>query len=200
MRTEWRIPVGTDAASPMNSEPLQDSNKTAEFTRPLRHWLRPGPWVRGLIFWGGAVATGATAVAFARLSDMALDLFHSATQATFLWAWLAPPLGLALVAWLTQSLFPGTRGSGIPQTIAALSMPNTAARDKLLSMRIAIGKLILTVAELLSGASIGREGGITQFSATAASKWGQLAGWQPYRLRLSPHRAWRAGQTQTCAR
>jgi CIC family chloride channel protein len=33
-------------------------------------------------------------------------------------------------------------------------------------------------------ASIGREGGITQLSATAASKWGQLARWQPYRLRL----------------
>ena len=35
-----------------------------------------------------------------------------------------------------------------------------------------------------TGASIGREGGITQLSATAASKWGQLARWQPYRLRL----------------
>jgi len=128
--------------------------------------MRPGRWVRGVVFWGGAVATGATAVAFARLSDMSLGLFHSATQATFLWAWLAPPLGLALVAWLTQSLFPGTRGSGIPQTIAALSMPNTAARDNLLSIRIAIGKLILTVAALLSGASIGREGPTVQIGAS----------------------------------
>jgi len=157
---------GADAARPMNSGPPRESSIPPETIRRLHHWLRPGPWVRGLIFWGGAVATGATAVAFARLSDMALDLFHSAMQATFLWAWLAPPLGLALVAWLTQSLFPGTRGSGIPQTIAALSMPNTAARDKLLSMRIAIGKLILTVAALLSGASIGREGPTVQIGAS----------------------------------
>ena len=112
------------------------------------------------------MATGATAVGFARLSDAALELFHFATQRTFLWAWLAPPLGLALVAWLTQSLFPGTRGSGIPQTIAALCLPNTEARDKLLSLRIAIGKLILTVAALLSGASIGREGPTVQIGAS----------------------------------
>jgi H+/Cl- antiporter ClcA len=103
----------------------------------LRYWLRPAAWLRSLIFWGDAVATGATAVAFARMSDMALSLFHAAARTTFLWAWLAPPLGLALVVWLTQSVFPGTRGSGIPQTIAALSLPNTPARDKLLSMRIA---------------------------------------------------------------
>jgi H+/Cl- antiporter ClcA len=114
----------------------------------------------------GAVATGATAVAFARLSDVALRMFHAASQMTSWWAWLAPPLGLGLVAWLTQSLFPGTRGSGIPQTIAALSLPNTAARDKLLSMRIAVGKLILTLAALLSGASIGREGPTVQIGAS----------------------------------
>lgn len=34
------------------------------------------------------------------------------------------------------------------------------------------------------GASIGREGGITQMTATLASKWGQWAKWPPYRLRL----------------
>ncbi|HEY3861429.1 MAG TPA: ClcB-like voltage-gated chloride channel protein [Verrucomicrobiae bacterium] len=47
--------------------------------------------------------------------------------------------------------------------------------------------LIRTAGSLVSigtGASIGREGGITQLSATMASKWGQWANWQPYRLRL----------------
>ncbi|MDB6057457.1 MAG: Chloride channel core, partial [Verrucomicrobiales bacterium] len=35
-----------------------------------------------------------------------------------------------------------------------------------------------------SGSSIGREGAIVQLSAAVASKAGQKAGWQPYRLRL----------------
>src|SRR5262249_3590553 len=37
---------------------------------------------------------------------------------------------------------------------------------------------------ICSGGSIGREGGITQFTATVASKYGQLRKWHPYRLRL----------------
>jgi H+/Cl- antiporter ClcA len=75
-------------------------------------------------------------------------------------------LGLALVSWLTQRVFPGTQGSGIPQTIAALSPSNREARDRLLSMRIAVGKLVLTLAALASGASVGREGPTVQIGAS----------------------------------
>jgi H+/Cl- antiporter ClcA len=75
-------------------------------------------------------------------------------------------LGLALVSWLTQRVFPGTQGSGIPQTIAALSTSNRQARDRLLSMRIAVGKLVLTLAALASGASVGREGPTVQIGAS----------------------------------
>jgi H+/Cl- antiporter ClcA len=132
----------------------------------LRRLLRPRPWLRGIVFWGGAVATGATAVAFARGSDAALTLFHWAAHRTALWSWLAPPFGLALVAWLTQRVFPGTQGSGIPQTIAALSISNIDARNRLLSIRIATGKLFLTLAALASGASIGREGPTVQIGAS----------------------------------
>jgi CIC family chloride channel protein len=49
---------------------------------------------------------------------------------------------------------------------------------------VGVIRAISSLLSISSGASIGREGGITQLSATAASKWGQLAGWQPYRLRL----------------
>jgi CIC family chloride channel protein len=56
--------------------------------------------------------------------------------------------------------------------------------DGRLPFRTAIVKAISSLLSIGSGASIGREGAITQLAATFASKWGQLAHWQPYRLRL----------------
>ena len=53
-----------------------------------------------------------------------------------------------------------------------------------LPFRTAVVKSISSLVSISSGASIGREGAITQLTATLASKWGQLADWPPYRLRL----------------
>src|SRR5262245_4432471 len=58
------------------------------------------------------------------------------------------------------------------------------AGDGRLPFRSAVVKFISSLLSIGTGASIGREGGITQLSATVASKWGQLAKWHPYRLRL----------------
>lgn len=58
------------------------------------------------------------------------------------------------------------------------------AGDGRLPLRSAIIKFISSLITIGSGGSIGREGGITQLSATFASKWGQWAKWPPYRLRL----------------
>lgn len=67
------------------------------------------------------------------------------------------PCSFMLLFWLAHSVFPGTNGSGIPQAIIALS-GNNEDRNKLLSFRVFIGKIILTIAGFFSGASIGREG------------------------------------------
>jgi CIC family chloride channel protein len=58
------------------------------------------------------------------------------------------------------------------------------AGDGKLPFRSAIIRSLSSLLSIGTGASIGREGGITQLTATLASKWGQLAKWQPYRLRL----------------
>ena len=50
-------------------------------------------------------------------------------------------------------------------------------------MRSALVKAISSLLSIGTGASIGREGMITQLTATRPQR-GQLAGWQPYRLRL----------------
>jgi CIC family chloride channel protein len=59
-----------------------------------------------------------------------------------------------------------------------------AAGDGRLPFRHAVVKAISSLLTISTGGSIGREGLITHLTATAASKCGQLAKWQPYRLRL----------------
>lgn len=58
------------------------------------------------------------------------------------------------------------------------------AGDGKLPLRSGLMKFLSSLVTIGSGGSIGREGGIVQLSATLASKWGQLAKWPPYRLRM----------------
>src|SRR5205085_2327979 len=58
------------------------------------------------------------------------------------------------------------------------------AGDGRLPFRHALIKALASLLSISSGGSIGREGMITHLTATTASKCGQLARWQPYRLRL----------------
>lgn len=115
-----------------------------------------------------------TAILFARGSEYANGLFHRAVMVSPWFALLIAPLGLAAVAYITHRFFPGSQGSGIPQTIAALHMRHAASRDAVLSPRIAIGKIFLTFLGLASGASVGREGPTVQIGASIMHA---LGGW-----------------------
>jgi CIC family chloride channel protein len=58
------------------------------------------------------------------------------------------------------------------------------AGDGKLPLRGALVQAASSLVSIGTGASIGREGGITQLTATLASKLGQVVHWPPYRLRL----------------
>jgi len=58
------------------------------------------------------------------------------------------------------------------------------AGDGRLPFRTELVKTVSAIISIGTGASIGREGGITQLAATLSSKLGQIAKWPPYRLRL----------------
>ena len=76
------------------------------------------------------------------------------------------PLGFMVLAFLVGRYFNGAQGSGIPQTIAELDNASDEKSEKRLSVRILLGKILLTIGGLSIGASIGREGPTVQIGAS----------------------------------
>jgi H+/Cl- antiporter ClcA len=133
-------------------------------------------WRRRAVFIFGAVAVGAVAVAFAKGSDFAQLLFKRGVETWPYSPLLVTPIGFGLIAWLTRSWFDGAQGSGIPQAIAARRSEDEKLRAVLMSARVTIGKVILTMLGLLIGASTGREGPTVQVGAAVMFATGRLAG------------------------
>ncbi|GAB3126152.1 chloride channel protein [Novispirillum itersonii] len=145
--------------------------RVPRFQRYLR--LQSRKWLQRTVFWGGALTVGLVAIGFAWLADLATHIFQNVEAVSPFLMLLATPLTLAVGVLLTQRVFPGAEGSGIPQTIAALEMIDPEARSKVLSLRIAIGKIFLTVLGLCGGASVGREGPTVQIGAAILHTLGQ---------------------------
>ena len=122
-------------------------------------------WRRRLAMLLGALLVGLFALTFAWLSNETQRLFELFDRRFPYWALVVSPLMLTLFVWLTRKISPGTRGSGIPQVIAASRDPDGAAASGLLSWRAALAKPVLTIGGLLGGASVGREGPTVQVAA-----------------------------------
>ncbi|HEY4043169.1 MAG TPA: chloride channel protein [Rhodopila sp.] len=136
--------------------------------------VSPRLWWRRVVFWVGAVLVAAVAVTFAQAADAAGGLFLRYAAGHAWLPYVIAPTGLSLSFLLTRYVFPGAQGSGIPQVIAALHMHDEAMVDRILSVRIAVGKVLLTLLGLASGASIGREGPTVQIGASIMNALGKL--------------------------
>jgi len=132
-------------------------------------------WQRRAIFLLGGVAVGAAAVALALLADQAQRLFALLLTWRREAAFAITPIGFMLSVFLTNRYFQNSQGSGIPQAIAARQLSDQAARGRLVSMRIAVGKILLTLLGLLCGASAGREGPTVQVGASIMFAIGRLS-------------------------
>lgn len=132
-------------------------------------------WRQRAIFLLGGIAVGAAAVALTLLANEAQQLFALLLTWRREAALVVTPLGFMLSVFLTNRFFQNSQGSGIPQAIAARQLSSQAARGRLVSLRIAIGKILLTLLGLLCGASVGREGPTVQIGASLMFAIGRMS-------------------------
>src|SRR6202166_1297675 len=117
--------------------------------------------------------TGLAVVSFILLTERLGMRLYPAGSA----AWrrvLIPVAGSLGMGYLLFRYFPDARGSGIPQTKAALY-----ARDGVITFKTIVGKFFCTAATLASGIPLGREGPSVQVGAGIASVLGRRLGLRP---------------------
>jgi CIC family chloride channel protein len=144
---------------------------------PLRWWVlrfgqRQGQALLVLSILIGAL-TGLAVVAFIVLTErLGMRLYPVGSA-----AWrrmLIPVAGSLGMGYLLFRYFPDARGSGVPQTKAALY-----ARDGVITFRTVVGKFFCTAATLASGIPLGREGPSVQVGGGIASVLGRQLGLRP---------------------
>eukprot|EP01037_Dinobryon_pediforme_P015216 gene15216-15360_t len=123
-------------------------------------------WRRRILFVAGGLTVGAAAITMAFLADHAQSAFKQFSAAFPVLGFAATPLGFAFSVWLTQKFFPNSQGSGIPQVIAARHIQDRGQQERLVSLRVALGKITIMSLGLLFGASTGREGPTVQVGAS----------------------------------
>ena len=123
------------------------------------------------------VLTGLAVVAFILVSERLGSRLYPTGSAP--WRRLFFPVAGSLgIGYLLYRFFPEARGSGIPQTKAALF-----ARDGYISLRTVLGKFFCTSATIASGIPLGREGPSVQVGAGIGSILGRLLRLRPDQVR-----------------
>src|SRR5579872_6744141 len=121
--------------------------------------------------------TGLAVVAFILLTERAGMRLYPVGGAR--WRRLVFPVGGSLgIGYLLYRYFPNARGSGVPQTKAALF-----ASGGRITMRTVVGKFFCTSATLASGIPLGREGPSVQVGAGIASVLGRRLGLRPEKVK-----------------
>lgn len=149
--------------------------------KPLVHWF---PRIREreeqvflLLTLVIGVLTGLAVVAFILLTERLGMRLYPVSSA----AWrrvLIPVLGSLGMGYLLYRYFPDARGSGVPQTKAALF-----AREGRITLSTVLGKFFCTAATLASGIPLGREGPSVQVGSGIASVLGRYLGLSSERVK-----------------
>ncbi len=159
----------------------QEQTPASWWKSPSRHWNallheREEQVFLFLTLLIGALV-GLMAVTFIVLTERFGSRLYPAGGA----AWhrvLVPVAGSLLMGYLLYRFFPDARGSGVPQTKAALY-----AREGRITAGTMFGKFFCTSATLASGIPLGREGPTVQVGAGIASVLGRSLGLRPEKVK-----------------
>ncbi|MBS1502090.1 MAG: chloride channel protein [Bacteroidetes bacterium] len=126
-------------------------------------------FLQAVPFWVASIITGLMAVFYTRIFNMAEDL----TTWIFnhdKWVLLIVSPVCFVIAWFLVAKFaPYSRGSGIPQVMAAIEMSSPKTNkivEKLIGFKIICIKVISSLIMAVGGGAIGREGPTIQLAAS----------------------------------
>ena len=161
----------------MSISPAEITSESETKNRFHKRWLAFAAQREEQVFLALTLVIGAlvglAVVAFIVLTErLGMRLYPVGSQ-----AWrrvLVPIAGSLAMGYLLARYFPNARGSGVPQTKAALFV-----RNGYISLRTVIGKFGCTAATLASGIPLGREGPSVQVGAGIASVLGRRLGLRP---------------------
>jgi H+/Cl- antiporter ClcA len=139
--------------------------------------------LQAIPFWIASLLTGLVAVLFTRLFTL-LETIRTLVFQHTAWLFFFITPVCFIVAWLLVKIFsPYSRGSGIPQVMAAIEFTTpkyNSLVDKLLSIRIIFVKILSTLMMIFGGGVVGREGPTIQIAGSIFRKVNQiLPSWWP---------------------
>ena len=139
--------------------------------------------LQALPFWLASLITGLVAVLYARLFAFAEKGTAWMVHTHAWWLFIVTPLCFVISWWVVKRFSPYSRGSGIPQVMAAIELATPRYNEKvnkLLSLRIIVVKIISSLVMVLGGGIIGREGPTIQIAGSVFRKINQwLPDWWP---------------------
>jgi H+/Cl- antiporter ClcA len=129
--------------------------------------------LQAIPFWIASLITGLTAVFYAQVfkktEELSMLIFHYHAWLLF----IISPVCFFLARFIVRQFAPYSRGSGIPQTMAAIeiaSAQNDNKTNKLLGLRIIIIKILSSLLMAFGGGAVGREGPIIHIAGSIFRK------------------------------
>ncbi len=145
-------------------------NRVSQIPRRLRVFLAQPRNIQRVGIILTAFFSGLVAVSYAKLYKVAEIFATDLWTAHPVWLCLGAPVLFAAGWWSVYRYEPFARGSGIPQVMTAIEIederPGSAAKARLLGMRVALIKMISSLFCTLGGGGMGREGPTLQVSAS----------------------------------